>query len=53
MMLEQFHGVAGDDYSEHLWTRDDIAQGARFDGLTFFDYRGRHERHHSGASKRG
>lgn len=53
MTLARFPGVASDDYSEHLWTRDEVAQGARFDGLTFFDHRGHYERHHSGASKKG
>jgi hypothetical protein len=32
-------GVAVDDYSDHCWTAEEIADGRRVDGLAFFDYR--------------
>src|SRR4051812_22037225 len=37
-------GVAMDDYSDHAWTANDIRSGARYEGLSFFDFRGAHDR---------
>ncbi|MCE7005619.1 hypothetical protein LWC34_22725 [Kibdelosporangium philippinense] len=36
-------GVGFDDFSEHAWTAAEIESGARFEGLSFFDFRGYHE----------
>lgn len=38
-LLSAFVGVAEDDYSEHFWTRDEIASRQLFDGHPFFDYK--------------
>lgn len=38
-------GGAIDDYSDHVWTGNDIRSGTRYDGLSFFDFRGSHDRH--------
>ncbi|RBQ05616.1 hypothetical protein DQE82_25165 [Micromonospora sp. LHW51205] len=37
-------GVAMDDYSDHVWTAEQIAADATVDGLRFFDFRGHYER---------
>lgn len=41
-LLERFHGFAFDDYLSysHAWTLAEIMDGARVDGLKFFDYEG-------------
>ncbi|GAB2787859.1 hypothetical protein GCM10027199_74640 [Amycolatopsis magusensis] len=36
-------GVAMDDYSDHAWTAHDIRTDARYEGLSFFDFRGFHD----------
>jgi hypothetical protein len=40
-------GVAVDDYSSHCWTASEIAEGCKFNGLGFFDYRTSFERSRS------
>ncbi|MBC6449230.1 hypothetical protein [Actinokineospora xionganensis] len=35
-------GAAMDDYSDHAWRASDIRSDARFEGLSFFDFRGFH-----------
>lgn len=37
--LTLFAGFAQDDYSEHLWSLEEILSGAEVDGHRFFDYR--------------
>ncbi|MCT2279749.1 hypothetical protein M3G91_19235 [Micromonospora chalcea] len=37
-------GVAMDDYSDHVWTAEQIAADVTVDGLRFFDFRGHYER---------
>lgn len=37
-------GVAMDDYSDHAWTAEQIADDVTVDGLRFFDFRGHYER---------
>jgi hypothetical protein len=39
LMLLDAGGVAMDDYSDHTWTASDIQSDARYDGLSFFDFR--------------
>jgi hypothetical protein len=43
LLLSRFRGFAMDDYSDHLWTLDEIQSDHRHQGHTFFDYRGWHE----------
>jgi len=44
LLLER-GGVAVDDYSDHLWTREQIESGAVITGLHFFDFRTYQELH--------
>ncbi|MEV0427741.1 hypothetical protein [Micromonospora sp. NPDC050495] len=37
-------GIAMDDYSDHPWTADEIANDVAAGGLRFFDFRTHHER---------
>jgi hypothetical protein len=37
-MLEHFGGVAYDDYSDHLWTLEELGNGATYMGHHFFDH---------------
>jgi hypothetical protein len=46
-------GAAFDDHSDHPWTLAEIESDARFDGLTFFDFRGAYERHQSNLATDG
>lgn len=41
-MLQQFQGVAWDDYTMHCWTLDEIKSGHQVSGHPFFDYEGWH-----------
>lgn len=41
-LLRRFGGVALDDYSDHLWTLDELLSGATFRGHHFFDTAGWH-----------
>ena len=45
-LLARFDGVAQDDYTEHLWTAAEIAEGRLVQGHRFFDYRGWYEEGH-------
>ncbi|MGC5021317.1 hypothetical protein [Micromonospora sp. DT47] len=37
-------GIAMDDYSDHPWTAEEIANDVAVDGLCFFDFRTHYER---------
>jgi hypothetical protein len=37
--LTRFGGFAQDDYSEHLWSLEEVLNGTRVEGHPFFDYR--------------
>ncbi len=37
-LLNRFEGHAGDEYSNHIWTIEEIESGTEFDGHKFFDY---------------
>jgi len=39
-LLQTFTGVATDDYTQHLWTYQEIEENARFAGHPFFDFQG-------------
>ena len=36
MLLRRFEGIAMDDWSEHLWTLEEIVSGRRWNGQRFF-----------------
>lgn len=42
-LLERFGGYAMDDYSEHLWTMEELRNGGTFRGHGFFDTKGWNE----------
>jgi hypothetical protein len=44
-ILARFAGVAQDEYTDHIWTKEQIRMGHRVQGHTFFDYRGWYEQH--------
>jgi hypothetical protein len=39
-ILQKFEGHAKDDYSDHVWTLEEILSGQSAYGHPFFDYRG-------------
>jgi hypothetical protein len=39
-LLSRFRGFVMDEYTDHLWTLDEIAAGHQVQGKGFFDYRG-------------
>jgi hypothetical protein len=39
LFLARFGGFAHDDYTEHLWTLEEVLSGAAIDGHPFFDHR--------------
>lgn len=39
-LLQAFSGVAEDEYTHYLWSREEIERGAVVDGHPFFDYLG-------------
>ncbi|WP_161405406.1 hypothetical protein [Paenibacillus silvestris] len=46
-LLSKFNGYAMDDYSDHLWTLEEIQNGTKYRELKFFDYIGWYERNHN------
>ncbi|MEW4568758.1 hypothetical protein AB1L88_12905 [Tautonia sp. JC769] len=41
-LLSRFSGSAQDDYTEHLWSLDELRAGFQVSGHPFFDYIGWH-----------
>lgn len=39
-LLSRFSGAAMDEYTEHLWSLDELRGGHRVQGHPFFDYKG-------------
>ncbi len=39
-LLRAFSGVAEDEYTHHLWSREEVERGAIVEGHPFFDYLG-------------
>lgn len=39
-VLDRFHGILQDDYSDHFWTLQEIEQGLQVKGHRFFDPQG-------------
>ncbi len=39
-LMTRFRAVARDDYTNHLWTLEEINSGYLVEGHTFFDYQG-------------
>ncbi|MFI6305840.1 hypothetical protein ACIBCH_28515 [Amycolatopsis thailandensis] len=44
LTLLEHGGVVVDDYSDHAWTAGEIRSHTRYEGLTFFDFRGSYNR---------
>ncbi|MEV7550926.1 hypothetical protein AB0N89_15000 [Amycolatopsis sp. NPDC089917] len=44
LTLLEHGGVVTDDFSDHAWTASEIRSHARYEGLTFFDFRGSYNR---------
>lgn len=40
LLLNEFRGVAWDDYTDHCWTLHEIQTDAKVEGHSFFDYEG-------------
>lgn len=46
-LLSRWRGVVQDEFTDHLWTLEELTSGATVDGMRFFDFLEHHRRRRS------